>query len=146
MAEKNALEIKRQIDATPEEVFDAWTDAKSVEEWLFSGIVERTSAKIDPRVGGHFEIDMITGSRHIPHHGEYLKMDRPRLLEFTWISEHTNNQSSVVTIELKPDGGGTMLTLRHRMLPDETSTRSHEKGWGSILDKIAERFQAHAMK
>ena len=51
--------------------------------------------------------------RKYPHYGRYLRIDRPRLLEFTWISEGTRGKESVVTIELVARGGKTELTLTH---------------------------------
>ena len=47
----------------------------------------------------------------------------------------------LVTVLLKPDGSGTLLTLTHERLFDEASRDGHEKGWIGSLDKL-EKFVA----
>jgi uncharacterized protein YndB with AHSA1/START domain len=138
------LEIVRIIAATPEEIFDAWTDAKSVEQWMLPGDIERSPAQMDPRVGGRFRIDMISRGKTYPHSGEYLRMERPRLIEFTWISEGTNQQRSVVTIELTPKGASTELRLKHRMLPSEDAAGRHRRGWTDIVNELARALEGAA--
>jgi uncharacterized protein YndB with AHSA1/START domain len=48
---------------------------------------------------------------------EYLAIERPSLLSFTWISRATDHKPTVVTIEFHERGTGTELVLTHRRLP-----------------------------
>src|SRR5438046_3923118 len=41
------------------------------------------------------------------HYCRYLRVERPRLLEFTWMSEATRGLESRVTIEVTPSRGAT---------------------------------------
>ena len=43
-----------------------------------------------------------------------------------------------MTVELKPDGGGTMLTLTHEQFFDEAARDRHQSGWSPILDRLSE--------
>ncbi len=98
-----------------------------------------TKATIDPRVGGRFHIGMMADGQSYPRDGEYLRLERPRLIEFTWISNATNQQRSVVTVELSPIGQGeTELKLTHKLLPTEESAQSHHHGWSAALDHLPE--------
>ena len=137
------IRLTRRIAAGAEEVFDAWTDAESLAQWMVPIAGGSTQAQIDARVGGRFHIDM-TGSGHIyPHDGEYLRVERPRLLEFTWISNGTNRQRSIVTVELRALGADeTELTLTHRLLPNRETARAHHEGWDRGLDRLVEYFAA----
>ena len=63
------------------------------------GLGSRTTAELDPRVGGRYKIVM-HGDRDFDHHGEYLVVDPPAKLSFTWISEGSEYQRSIVTVEL----------------------------------------------
>ncbi len=131
------VRIVRRLAAPPDEVYDAWTDPQSVMEWLLPRRVERTTATIDLRVGGRFQIDMVGDGRTYPHEGEYLRLERPRLIEFTWISMATNRQRSVVTVELRPVGDGeTELSLTHKYLPTEEAAQNHRDGWTVALDHL----------
>jgi uncharacterized protein YndB with AHSA1/START domain len=133
-----SLRITRRIRATPEELFDAWTNPESIRVWMCPGDVSEARAKLDPRVGGKFQIDMVGPTATFEHTGEYLIVDRPRKLSFTWVSIPTNNQRTVVTIELKPiSKDETELTLTHVGFPSAEAAKNHEMGWGMILDKLA---------
>jgi hypothetical protein len=41
-----------------------------------------------------------------------------------------------VTIEFKPDGPGTLLTLTHEYFFDEGARDRHNGGWNAALDKL----------
>jgi len=132
-----SLVVRKLMEATCEEVFDAWTDPMSLMEFMRPGSIQRVDVEVDARVGGKFRIDMIGASDVTRHSGEYLVIDRPRLLKFTWISKHTDNQTSLVTIELTPRGATRCdLVLTHTGLPDAAVDR-HTKGWTMIVDNLA---------
>src|SRR5215210_6581207 len=90
-----ALVVRRTIDASREKVFAAWTDAASMGKWMRPGPSSDARAKLDVRVGGRFEIDMIGDGTVYHHEGEYLTVDPPRKLAFTWISDGTEHQRTV---------------------------------------------------
>ena len=115
----------------------AWLDPRSVAEWMQPGEVAHTIVEIDARVGGKFRIVMSHGRGDADHWGEYLIIDPPSLLSFTWISANTDLQPSVVTIEFQPNGNGTDLTLTHRRLP-ANRVEDHRKGWSDIVRKLSE--------
>jgi uncharacterized protein YndB with AHSA1/START domain len=127
----------RVLWASPEEVFDAWTDPKSLALWMAPGSVSRSIVESDPRVGGRFRIVMKGPDCENEHTGEYLVLDRPRALVFTWISRATRGKSTTVSVGIRRLGPGqTEVTLLHEGLPDEQATSQHGSGWGHILDKL----------
>ena len=131
------LRIVRVLPAPPEEVFDAWTDAGSLAAWMAPGSVRRAVVELDARVGGRFRIVMQGPDCDHPHEGEYLVVERPRRLVFTWISAATGGLATTVSVELAPHGRGeTELTLTHEGLPDEAAGDRHRSGWGDILRKL----------
>ncbi|HJU89781.1 MAG TPA: SRPBCC domain-containing protein [Gemmatimonadaceae bacterium] len=132
--------VKRRIEAPPAEVFAAWLDAEGMRKWMCPANVRESRVTIDPRVGGHYRIDMVGATEVYEHEGEYLVIDPPRRLSFTWISPSTNRERSVVTIEFTDRGGATDLVLTHERLPSDDMARRHNEGWASILEKLAARF------
>ncbi len=127
------IRIERFLPAPIEKTFAAWTVAESIAEWLSP--VGHAEVEADVRVSGRFRVVMVGGDRRIEHTGEYLEIDPPRLLSFTWRSPYTGNVPSVVTVRLTPEGEGTRLVLVHERLPDE-HVASHAEGWGSMIDRL----------
>ncbi len=130
------LVIRRTIPAPRERVFAAWLDPASLAAWMCPGPVRSASAEVDPRVGGSFRIVMRHPNGDADHWGEYLVIDPPSKLEFTWISSATDRQPTIVTVELHDRGGITELVLTHRRLPASQSG-SHRNGWTDIVQKLA---------
>jgi uncharacterized protein YndB with AHSA1/START domain len=138
MAEPVILTVERRFDASPERVFDAWLDTKSVGRWLFAtpdGVMERV--EIDPRVGGRFQIEERRGGELTEHFGEYLEIDRPKRLVFSFAAMRDSGYTKV-TVTVTPDGDGSLLKLVHEMDPQwaEYEERTRQ-GWTMILDGLA---------
>jgi uncharacterized protein YndB with AHSA1/START domain len=80
---------------------------------------------------------MRSGDMSIRHEGEFVEIDEPRRLVFTWNSPYTGPAPSLVTIELEPDGErATQLRLVHSRLPGDVAA-SHGDGWRTMLDRLA---------
>lgn len=130
------ISLPRTYDASPERVFRAWTDTESARAWLAMG----GDASLDPRPDGLFYLGMLWNGDIMPHYGRYLRVEAPRLLEFTWVSETTRGKETVVTIEFTPRGRQTELRLTQEGLPDEESATKHTEGWTHFLDTLVVRL------
>ncbi|MHB8678699.1 MAG: SRPBCC family protein [Rudaea sp.] len=130
------ISVGKTYAAPPERVFRAWTDPASAKAWLAMG----GDASIDPRPGGLFYLGMPFENGTHPHYGRYLRVEAPRVLEFTWVSEHTRGKESVVTIQFTARGKQTELNLTHEGLPDEEIARKHTIGWTHFLDTLVARL------
>lgn len=129
------ISVTRIYDAPPERVFGAWTDQESAKVWLAMG----GDASIDPRPDGLFYLGMCWNGAILPHYGRYLRVEAPRLLEFTWVSETTRGKETVVTIEITLRGRQTELRLTNEGLPDEETAMKHSEGWTHFLETLAAR-------
>ena len=70
--------------------------------------------------------------------GTYVEVDRPHKLVFTWNGPLTNNVNTLVTVELIARGDETDLVLTHERLPTSAIVEGHTRGWGNILDHLAD--------
>jgi uncharacterized protein YndB with AHSA1/START domain len=137
------LVVRRQIAVARERVFEAWLDSESLAQWMRPGGITHATVSVDPRVGGGFRIMMEPGTDACgyEHRGEYLAIEPPSLLSFTWISHATDHQPTVVTVEFHERGTGTELVLTHRRLAAK-AVDGHRKGWTDIvrlLDEVLTR-------
>lgn len=130
----------RVLPASLQEVFDAWLDPEGMKEWFCPGSTVTTVEELDARVGGHFKITMRDGDKDYIHTGQYVEINPPKRLVFTWISQLTKNKPSLVTIQFNKKGNQTELVLTHQELPNKDAADKHRGGWTSILDKLAHRL------
>jgi uncharacterized protein YndB with AHSA1/START domain len=136
--EKRAsVRVTHRFTASAERVFDAWLDPQKAGKWLFatpSGQMVRV--EIEARVGGAFCFTDRREGEDVEHIGEYLEIDRPRRLVFTFTVAKYSQESTRVTVDIVPQGAGCELTLTHEgVLPDYASRT--EAGWTGILDRLA---------
>lgn len=131
------VQVKRQFGASAERVFDAWLDPKMACRFLFTtptGQMVRTD--IDACVGGKFVLTDRRDGEDIEHVGEYLEIDRPRRLVFSFGVPKFSPDMTVVHIDIVPRGTGCELTLTHEKVLPEWASKTKE-GWGKILDTLA---------
>jgi uncharacterized protein YndB with AHSA1/START domain len=136
------VQLRRRVKAGAEEIFDLWTKPDLMVRWMspFPGAVD-CKASCDLRPGGAFSLVMSSGNASREVSGTYVEIDRPRRLVFTWMGPLTNNVDTLVTVELTPRGDETDLVLTHERLPNSAIVEGHTKGWGHILDHLADTVQ-----
>ena len=139
------VQIRRRVRATAEEIFDLWTTPDLMIRWMspFPGAVD-CKASCDLRPGGDFSLVMSSTQASREVSGTYVQIDRPRKLVFTWTGPLTNNVNTLVTVELTPRGDETDLVLTHERLPNSSIVEGHTKGWGHILDHLADTVAKNA--
>ena len=137
--EAAVLVVRRQLAVPRERVFEAWLDSESLAHWMRPGNFTHSTVTVDPRVGGGFRIVMEgrTDGGDYEHRGQYLAIEPPSLLSFTWISNATDHKPTVVTIEFHERGTGTELVLTHRRLAPK-AVEAHREGWTDVLRLLEE--------
>jgi uncharacterized protein YndB with AHSA1/START domain len=118
-----------RVSAHPDSVFDYFTDPAKLVQWMGS------EATLDPRPGGVCRVDC----RHATMLGEFVEVDRPRRIVFTWGWEEavfaTPPQSTLVEVSLTPDGEDTVVRLAHTRLKPE-AVAFHNVGWEHFLARF----------
>jgi uncharacterized protein YndB with AHSA1/START domain len=141
VAVEPSLTLKRRLNAAPERVYAAWTDPTKLAKWFGPPQVETLRANADARVGGRYRIIM-RGSDGEEHDvsGVYREVVPNEKLVFTWTWRSTPERESLVTVLIKPEGAGSLLTLIHEQLFDEAARDRHAHGWTGCLDKLERYF------
>lgn len=137
LATKPSLTLRRRLNAPPAKVYEAWTDPAKMMRWFGPAQAETVRAETDPRVGGRFRVLMRTadGEEHDVS-GVYREVVPGEKLVFTWAWRTTPERESLVSVALKRDGDGTVLTLTHEQFFDEAARDAHREGWTGALDKL----------
>jgi len=140
---KPSLTIKRRFNAPPEKVFAAWTDPEKVKRWMGPGAVEVMRAECDLRVGGRYRWLMKSpDGEEYDVSGVYREVVANKKLVFTWAWKSTPERESLVTLTLKDDDGGTVMTLVHEQFFDEAARDSHQGGWNGAMEKLEKYLSA----
>jgi uncharacterized protein YndB with AHSA1/START domain len=141
VAAKPSLTLKRRLNAAPEKVYAAWAQPAKLTQWFGPDSGAVTRAELDLRVGGRYAIVFHTEDGE-EHHvsGIYREVVPNQKLVFTWAWRSTPERESLVTITIKPDGDGSLLTLLHEQFFDEAARDRHEFGWTGSLNKLERLF------
>lgn len=133
------LELSRHFDAPPERLFQAWI-SRDWGEWLppFGATCEVVALNAVP--GGQYRIKMtMADGRNVEIFGAYRIVDPPRRLVLDWTGSY-NNQRTVITVSFRPDGAGTLMTLKQEGFSEVGLRDGYRNGWsgpGGSFDKLA---------
>ena len=135
------LELKHEFNAPIEKVFLAWTTPEYLVKWFGPQEFEVLSAEVDLQFKGKYSITLKSpDNKIIEHSGEYLEIEKPNKLVFTWILENQacggsagHYEVTIVDLSFTQQQELTILYLRHERLPNKASYDGHKFGWQSSL-------------
>ena len=120
-----------RVEAPPESVFRFFVDPDQMIRWM--GV----DATLDPQPGGIYRVNVTGGD---VARGEYVEVVPNERVVFTWGWEDESNPvrpgSSTVEVTFEPDGGATIVRLRHLGLSGGRDD-PHAQGWEHYLARLA---------
>lgn len=131
------LKVVHRCRASAERVFDAFLDPQVASRFLFATPAgEMIVCEIDARVGGRFDLtERRPDMGDVKHVGEYLEIDRPRRLVFTFGVPQFDPAMTRVEVEIRPLSDGCEVTLVQRDTTEEWVERTKD-GWSRILGSL----------
>jgi len=138
MTETVTITATHRYAAPPEKVFDAWLDPAIARRFAFATPTgQMIVAEIDPRVGGKFTFtDRRPDMGDVAHVGEYLEIERPRRLKFSFGVPQFNPDFTTVTLDFKPAGGGGTRAHPHPPGRRAGMGRRHAQGLGDDPERV----------
>lgn len=123
------------INADPERVFQALVDPQQVPQWWGQGGVYRcTRFDSDLRAGGKWRSSGVgTDGDKFEVSGEYVEVNPPCVLAYTWTASWTGDARTMVRWELIPKAGGTLVKLQHSGLAAYPELAKSYQGWPRML-------------
>jgi uncharacterized protein YndB with AHSA1/START domain len=148
---KHALEFRRLFNAPKHEVFAAFIEHDAILAWWAPKGWYTPHVEMDVRVGGHFRFGMRSDADPALMfiHGEYLVVDPPEELIFTYVWEPGGagerwrefalvDVVTTVTLRFREIGDRTEVFIRHEGFPTQPGAEQHRLGWSSNWDCLEE--------
>jgi len=118
------------IDASPEEVFEALIDPVHLDRWIAA------TAVVEPRAGGRYSFGWDHGPMKI------IELDPPERLVYSW---HNNGWlDTVVDWRIAPEGMYTRATVRHTGFVDGRPFDGYQIGWRDFLVRLQRMIEIGA--
>lgn len=134
--QRRAVEISLDLTAAPGEVWRAFATADGLRRWWWTHWTDVTIA-CDARKGGAYRIEApATG---IVLAGDYLVVDEPGHLAFTWrwTDADGTSEDEACDVRIEPAGAGSRLTVRHTgPWADDAPAESYRAGWEFTLGQL----------
>lgn len=137
-APQEVLAFERIFDAPPALVWTLWKDPEHLVRWHGPEGYWLTECSIDFRVGGKWARCMSRAADHAHRiWGEYLEIDEPRRLVFTYIND-SDEHETIVSLDFEDVGGRTRMRFHQAPFLTVEERDGHGWGWMSSLDLLAD--------
>ena len=139
MTEAPVARVQRVMPAAPDVVFDEWLDSESLAEWMCPRPSRCVAVTVEPRVGGTLRFDVDNLGTSVLITGQFLAIERPHLLRFTWTNSDWPDPTvvSVVNVAFAPAGDDeTLLSIEHSLIPPDRFD-DFQNGWVGVCDQLA---------
>ena len=147
------VQVRRVFDATPERLFDAWTELAQVTQWLCRAPGYNTEhLGYNGYAGGRFHIRNTSSAGDVHDIcGEFREVRPFEKVAFTWggtktlasgaVAQNMVPEETLVIVEFFPRGTQTEVVLTHYGLATEDLRNDHGRGWNICLDSLAKTLQ-----
>jgi uncharacterized protein YndB with AHSA1/START domain len=135
------LIVRKSIRASPERVFDAWTQPEHLKLWWGPKSVECIDAEVDLRVGGRYRIaNQFPDGKILWISGEFETIERPHRLVYTW-RVGSEAAAERVTVTFEERAKKTEVIVMHERIPTQAMRDMHEQGWVGCLDGLVDYLE-----
>ena len=142
----NALQIVRRFNVHPKVVFDAFTNPEAMRVWW----TDTTTFDINLTVGGHWKITRTEGEMVFTALGEYLEIESPHHLQYTYSMPQFSPNQDIITIDIAEDEADSCTLTFTESGPDideelrelaDGSISESEKGWQQAFDLMEKAWK-----
>lgn len=139
---RRAVDVTLDLAARPAEVWRAFATADGLRRWWWTHW-DDVKISVDARPGGDYRIE--APGAGIVVTGEYLAVDEPSHLSFSWRWADADGTSidEACDVRIESAGSGTHLTVRHTgPWTDDTPAENYRQGWDFTLGQLRRALQA----
>lgn len=134
------LHLERLVSASPDRVFYACVDARTLAAWWGPSGFTSTVETLDAHVGGGYRIAMRPPEGDVFQlRGEYRVVEPPHRLDFTFVWEppDADDRDTLVSLTFRAVPEGTLISLDQGSFATEARYELHRAGWAETLERLA---------
>ena len=137
-----SLTICRKFEATPDELYAAFTDPALLTRWMGPGSMRVVEAIAEAHVGGRYMVHMQDSAAdgsdeaHVVH-GVFKELVPGVRVVQTWRWQSSDVETRLTLEFREVSARVTELTLTHERFLDTEVRDKHEFGWSACLEKLA---------
>ncbi len=133
------LVVTQAVRTDPGTTYAAFTSAEGLARWWWPHIPDTIYA-VDGRIGGAYDIR--SEAAGIGVRGEFLDLEKPRLIRMTWIWLDGGEESPTEEVRMgfTERGAETLVTVEHALATASGDGSDLREGWESVLDRLATVF------
>jgi uncharacterized protein YndB with AHSA1/START domain len=139
------INLSKTINASSQQAFDHWLIPVFIGDWMFTAHAQQgkvVSLENEVRKGGTFCFTIDYKGLETIHNGEYLELDIPNKLVFSWRSSTQPNCESKVTAQFQEVGNKTRLKLTIKLAAELYDQKDAvKKAWTSRCSALAAKFK-----
>lgn len=117
------LTMARRFQASPTDVYKAWTNPDLMKKWLFTTESTNQMARNEFQTGGRWEIVDRRSGEEFRATGEYLEIDPPHRLIFSFEMPQYNDLQDRIIVWVSPVQDACEMTFKQEIVIP------HEEGW-----------------
>ena len=137
--EKGIVSGYVDIAAPPERVFRALSTDEMAQWWGHDNMYRTHDYVIDLRPGGKWScVATSADGSEMTVGGEYITVDPPRVLEYTWVPSWDNFAESRVRMEIEPTATGSRINIVHSGFDSAQRVNGHTEGWTRVFGWLAD--------
>lgn len=133
MSDTRAVTLERSYPASPEQIWQAWTDPDVLSRWYGCDPGQLWAIHTwDAVPGGALHVSMDFEAGPFEVRGTFLDVERPELLRYTF------GEGQTITVVIAALGATSSVTVRHDGLPTDDMCDIVTAGWTSSLAHLPE--------
>ena len=137
------LETRFEVSAA--RVFRAWTEPAEIMAWFGPRPNSLTDVFIDLRIGGRWKF---SESSRTVFEGEYLKIERPHHLSFSWRKAESRGGETLLTdasqvdVHISEESDSTLMRVIHSRIVEDSMRYGFCNGWANGLKQMETHLAA----
>lgn len=142
--EKLAVQLSKDLNASVNEVYDAWINAEALKQWWrpMNNQLKEVQNELQPGGAIKYVFQTEEGKEAFQITGNYKEVQPAQKLVYTWNwqlqTDAVSDSEFLLTIEFGPQGSGSRLSVTQENFQHEENIQPHREGWEKALNDLAQ--------